>query len=44
VIKSMSPLIGDSSSITSPDSTGSSEMSSAKTNDFLDVMFLTWLV
>jgi hypothetical protein len=32
----MSHLIGDSSGITSPDSTGSSEMSYTRTNDFLD--------
>jgi hypothetical protein len=34
--KNMSPLIGDSSGITSPDSTESSNMSSAKTINFLD--------
>jgi hypothetical protein len=36
VIKNISPQIGDSSGTTSPDSTGSSEISYAKTNDFLD--------
>jgi hypothetical protein len=36
VIKNISPQIGDSSGTTSPDSTGSSEISSAKTNEFLD--------
>jgi hypothetical protein len=36
MIRNMSPFIGDSSGITSHDSTKSSEMSSAKTNDFLD--------
>jgi hypothetical protein len=35
-IRKISPLIGDSSGMISLDSTGSSEMSSAKTNDFLD--------
>jgi hypothetical protein len=36
VIKNISPQTGDSSGTTLPDSTGSSEISSAKTNDFLD--------
>jgi hypothetical protein len=36
VIKNISPLIGDSLGTTSPDLTGSSEISSAKTSDFLD--------
>jgi hypothetical protein len=36
MIKNMSPLIDDSSGITSLDSTESYEMSSVKTNDFLD--------
>jgi hypothetical protein len=36
VIKNISPWIGDSLGTTSPDSIGSSKISSAKTNDFLD--------
>jgi hypothetical protein len=36
VIKNISPLIGDSSGTTSPNSTGSFEISSIKTSDFLD--------
>jgi hypothetical protein len=36
VIKNISPQIGDSLGTMSPDSTRSSEISSTKTNDFLD--------
>jgi hypothetical protein len=36
VIKNISPRIGDSLGTTSPDSIESFEISSAKTNDFLD--------
>jgi hypothetical protein len=36
MIRKISPLIRDSLGVTSHDSTGSSEISSAKTSDFLD--------
>jgi hypothetical protein len=36
VIKNISPLLGNSLGTTSPDSTGSSKISYAKTGDFLD--------